>query len=77
MKLVILESPFAGDVEANIEYARACVRDSLPRGFRPFYTLRNPLFCAISRSNRIKHLRLRFGEGISPSQPVLATQLLP
>ena len=38
----------------------------VPRGFRPVFTLRNPLFCAISRANRIKHLRLRFGEGISP-----------
>lgn len=35
MKLVILESPFAGDVEANIEYARAAVRDSLSRGEAP------------------------------------------
>jgi len=35
MKLVILESPFAGDVEKNIEYARACVRDSLLRGEAP------------------------------------------
>jgi hypothetical protein len=34
-KLVIIESPFAGDVEANIEYARACVRDSLLRGESP------------------------------------------
>lgn len=34
-RLVILESPFAGDVEANIEYARACVRDSLLRGEAP------------------------------------------
>lgn len=32
---VILESPFAGDVERNIEYARACVRDSLSRGEAP------------------------------------------
>jgi hypothetical protein len=35
MKLVILESPFAGDVQANIEYARAAVRDSLARGEAP------------------------------------------
>jgi len=34
-KLVILESPFAGTVEANIKYARACVRDSLQRGEAP------------------------------------------
>ncbi len=35
MKLVILESPFAGDVEANIAYARKAVRDSLSRGEAP------------------------------------------
>ena len=35
MKLVILESPYAGDVEANINYARACLRDSLMRGESP------------------------------------------
>lgn len=35
MRLVILESPYAGDVEANVEYARACVRDSLSRGEAP------------------------------------------
>lgn len=32
---VILESPFAGDVERNISYARACVRDSVLRGESP------------------------------------------
>lgn len=32
MRLVILESPFAGDVEANTAYARASVRDCLERG---------------------------------------------
>lgn len=35
MKLVILESPFAGDIERNIEYARACVRHSLLLGEAP------------------------------------------
>src|SRR5262245_47900777 len=35
MRCVVLESPFAGDVEANIAYARACVRDSLLRGETP------------------------------------------
>ena len=35
MKLVIIESPYAGDVETNIRYARACVRDSLSRGEAP------------------------------------------
>lgn len=32
---VILESPFAGDVERNIKYARACVRHSLSLGEAP------------------------------------------
>ena len=35
MKLVIIESPFAGDVDANIKYARRCVRDSVMRGEAP------------------------------------------
>ena len=35
MKLVILESPYAGDIEANVTYARRCVRDSLLRGEAP------------------------------------------
>ena len=35
MRLVILESPFSGDVTRNTKYARACVRDSLSRGEAP------------------------------------------
>jgi hypothetical protein len=35
MHLVILESPFAGNVEANTNYARACLKDSLSRGEAP------------------------------------------
>lgn len=35
-KLVIIESPFAGDVEANVAYARAALRDSLARGEAPY-----------------------------------------
>jgi len=35
MKRVILESPFAGEVERNIEYARKCVRHSLSLGEAP------------------------------------------
>lgn len=33
--LVIIESPYAGDVERNVEYARQAVRDSLARGEYP------------------------------------------
>ena len=35
-KLVIIESPYAGDVERNIEYARLCMRDCFLRGEYPF-----------------------------------------
>ena len=36
MRLVIIESPYAGDIQLNTLYARACVRDSLARGEAPF-----------------------------------------
>lgn len=36
MILVYLESPFAGDVETNVKYARACMADCLKRGEAPF-----------------------------------------
>lgn len=35
MRLVILESPYAGDIERNVAYARRCVRDSLLKGESP------------------------------------------
>lgn len=34
--IVILESPYAGDVERNVRYARACLRDCLLRGEAPY-----------------------------------------
>lgn len=33
---VVIESPYAGDVERNTRYARAAMRDSLLRGEAPF-----------------------------------------
>lgn len=39
MKLVVVESPYAGDVGdvgVNIAYAKRCVRDALSRGEAPF-----------------------------------------
>lgn len=35
MKLVILESPYAGNVEENIQYARLALRDCLLKGEAP------------------------------------------
>lgn len=34
--LVVIESPYAGDVDENLTYARACLADSLSRGEAPF-----------------------------------------
>jgi hypothetical protein len=36
VRRVFLESPYAGDVEENVRYARACLADSLRRGEAPF-----------------------------------------
>ena len=36
MKLVILESPYAGDVKLNTYYARLCMRDCLLKGEAPY-----------------------------------------
>lgn len=35
MQRVILESPYAGDIDRNIKYARECLKDSLKRGEAP------------------------------------------
>jgi len=35
-KRIIIESPYAGEVERNIEYARKCMIDSLKRNESPF-----------------------------------------
>ena len=35
MRLVILESPYAGDIERNIKYARMCIKNSLSLGESP------------------------------------------
>lgn len=36
MQRVVIESPYAGDVGANLVYARRCVRDCLQRGEAPY-----------------------------------------
>lgn len=35
MKLVVIESPYAGNVERNLAYARLCLKHSLDRGEAP------------------------------------------
>lgn len=36
MRRVIIESPYAGNVDRNMRYLRACIRDCLLRGETPF-----------------------------------------
>lgn len=36
LRFVIVESPYAGNVERNVKYARAALRDCLMRGEAPF-----------------------------------------
>lgn len=36
MKLVLIESPYAGDIARNVAYAKAAVRDCLARGEAPY-----------------------------------------
>lgn len=36
MKFVIVESPYAGEIERNVAYARAAMADCLKRGEAPF-----------------------------------------
>ena len=36
MRLVVIESPYAGDIDRNVAYARAAMRDCLMRGEAPF-----------------------------------------
>lgn len=35
MRRVIIESPYAGDIQRNLSYARRCMHDSLSRGEAP------------------------------------------
>lgn len=36
MRLIIIESPYAGAIEINLAYLRECISDSLSRGEAPF-----------------------------------------
>lgn len=36
MKLTAIESPYAGDVERNLRYVRACMKDCFHRGEAPY-----------------------------------------
>ena len=57
-RLVIVESPYAGDIERNVAYARACIADCIRRGEAPFashliYTQPGVLDDADARERRL------------------------
>jgi hypothetical protein len=55
-RLVILESPYAGNIDVHLSYARACLRDSLQRNEAPRVP---PAIHPAGRSRRFKPARTR------------------
>lgn len=58
MNLVVIESPYAGDVEANLAYVRRAMGDCLFRGEAPFashalYTQAGVLDDTVARERRL------------------------
>lgn len=58
MQRVIIESPYAGNIQMNERYARTCLRDSITRGEAPFashllYTQPDVLADSISAERRL------------------------
>lgn len=60
---VILESPYAGDVERNIEYARLCMKDSLMRGESPM--LSHLLYTQVLNDNISKEREMGIAAGLA------------
>lgn len=66
-RLVVIESPYAGDIERNLRYLRACMADCLARGEAPYashalYTQPGVLDDAIP-AERIKGITAGFAWG--------------
>jgi len=72
---VILETPYAGNIEANLAYARACMADCLQRGEAPFashllYTQEGVLDDAIPEE-RERGIRAGFAWGEAAAKVVV------
>jgi hypothetical protein len=63
MKKVILESPFAGDVKTNIEYARRCLKDSLLRGESPIAS--HLLYTQVLDDNNLEERNIGIEAGLA------------
>lgn len=79
MGLVVIESPFAGDVEKNLRYLRAAMRDCLSRNEAPFashalYTQPGVLDDDVP-AEREKGIRAGFAWGFRADRVVFYTDL--
>ena len=63
MRRVIIETPYAGDVERNVAYARAAMRDSLHRNEAPF--LSHLLYTQVLDDDVAAERRLGIEAGLS------------
>lgn len=63
MRLVILETPYAGNVETNIQYARLCLLDCLKRGEAPLAS--HLLYTQVLDDNDPKQRQLGIEAGLA------------
>ena len=63
MKLVVIESPYAGDVEKNLAYMRVAMCDSLARGEAPFAS--HALYTQVLRDENPKERELGMQAGFA------------
>lgn len=71
MRLVVLESPYAGDVEGHVEYARECMRDSLGRGEAPMAS--HLLYTQALRDDDAQERAIGLAAGLAWGQHASAT----
>lgn len=77
--LVVVESPYAGDIALNVAYARACMADCLARGEAPYashllYTQPGVLRDEIPEE-RVKGIAAGFAWGDKAARRVVYTDL--
>jgi hypothetical protein len=65
MKCVVIESPYAGDTEKNLRYARACMKDCLRRHEAPFASHALYTQPGVLDDNIPDERRLGIGAGLS------------
>lgn len=63
MRLVIIESPFTGEVGKNVEYAKLAMLDSLNRGEAPIAS--HLLYTQMLDDNIPEHRTLGIGAGLA------------